>query len=504
KQPLGRLHALWTLDGLNALNAELLLKALQDSEAGIREHAIRLSEKYSQSNPELSQAVLKLADDPEYRVQLQLAFSLGEFDRQAAIAGLTKLVDSKNYDGDMQVAVLTSSADIAGPLAVNFLRKSPENLAGSKRALVIELLRIAGAKKETADALAVLDFVSGDSISLVQKQLVLGALGEGLGRRGASLATLLNDSQLSPEVKQRFDKTIADAVQTVEDADKSVTERVAAIRLLGFMNYSVAGDVLAEVLNPRSSPKIQLAAVEALSRMEHKDVSAALLTNWSGFSPAVRTDVIDALLGSSGRIDSLLNAIKEKQVKLNEISRDKKDLLMNHPNQEIRKRARKVLGSEVNSDRAKIVAAYEPALDLKGDVVRGKQIYLKNCAGCHKVGDQGHDVGPNLATTKNKSNSDLLIAILDPSREAQSNYNTYTIVTEQGKLFTGIIAAETATSYTIRRAEGKEDVILRNNIDTLLSNGVSLMPNGLEKEVNHQQMADLLEFIKTLEAPPQK
>tara|TARA_R110002111_G_C6006949_1_gene374071 strand:+ start:12349 stop:15411 length:3063 start_codon:yes stop_codon:yes gene_type:complete len=504
KQPLGRLHALWTLDGLDALNAELLLAALKDQEPGIREHAVRLSEKFSQANPELSQAVLQLTSDPEYRVQLQLAFSLGEFDRQAAIAGLTKLVGSPNYDGDMQVAVLTSSANIAGPLAVNFLRESPETLSSGTRSLVIELLRIAGAKKETDDALAVLAYISNESISLLQKQLVLGALGEGLGRRGASLATLLNDDKLDPVIKQRFDKTIADAVQTVENEDKPLAERIAAIRLLGFLDYSVAGDLLGEVLNPRSSPKIQLAAVEALSRMGHKDVSTALLKNWSGFSPAVRTEVVDALLGSSQRIDSLLNAIKDKQVKLNEISRDKKDLLTNHPNKEIRSRARKVLGGEVNSDRAKIVVAYEAALELKGDVASGKQIYMKNCAGCHKVGDQGHNVGPDLATTKNKSNSDLLIAILDPSREAQSNYNAYTIVTEQGKLYTGIIAAETATSYTIRRAEGKEDIILRNNIDTLLSNGVSLMPNGLEKEVNHQQMADLLEFIKTLEAPPQK
>lgn len=503
-QPLGRLHALWCLDGLDALNADLLLKALKDSEPGVREHAIRLSEKFAQESPQLSQAVLKLTADPAYRVQLQLAFSLGEFEKQAAVEGLTKLVASKNYDRDLQVAVLTSSANIAGPLAVNFLKESSGKLAGNKRALVIELLRIAGAKKETSDAVAVLDFVSQDSISLVQKQLVLGALGEGLGRRGASLATLLNDGKLDAQVKQRFEKTIANAIDIAEDEDKALSERVAAIRLLGFVDYGVAGEVLAEVLNPRSSPKVQLAAVEALSRMRHKDVSAALLLNWSGFSPAVRSDVVDALLGSSGRIDSLLNAIKQKQVKLNEIARDKKDLLLNHPNQSIRKRARKVLGNEVNSDRAKIVAAYQGALDLKGDIERGKKIYMKNCSGCHKVGDQGHNVGPNLATTKNKSNSDLLIAILDPSREAQANYNTYTIVTEQGKLFTGIIAAETATSYTIRRAEGKQDVILRNNVDTLLSNGVSLMPNGLEKEVNTQQMADLLAFIKTLEAPPQK
>ncbi|QDT92885.1 PVC-type heme-binding CxxCH protein [Gimesia algae] len=504
QQPLARLHALWTLDGLNALSADLLLKALKDPQAGIREQAIRLSEKQAQDSPELSKAVLALTSDPEYRVQLQLAFSLGEFDNQAAIAGLTKLVDSPNYDGDMQVAVLTSSAQIAGPLAVNFLNAAEGTLSGSKRSLVIELLRISGAKKDTSDALTVLEFVSDDAVSLAEKQLVLGALGEGLGRRGASLATLLKDPKLDPVVKQRFDKTIADAVEMVTEEDKPVADRVAAIRLLGFFDFSVSGDVLAEVLNPRSSPKIQEAAVASLSRMDHPDVSAALLENWSAFSPAVRADVVDALLGSSVRIDSLLKAIQDKKVKLNELSRDKKDLLTNHPDKGIRKRAQKVVGGEVNSDRAKIVRSYEAALELKGDTVNGQKVYMKNCAACHKVGDKGHNVGPNLATTKNKSDNDLLIAILDPSREAQSNYNAYTVVTEQGKLYTGIIAAETATSYTIRRAEGKEDIILRNNIDTLLSNGVSLMPNGLEKEINPQQMADLLVFIKTLEAPPEK
>ena len=60
----------------------------------------------------------------------------------------------------------------------------------------------------------------------------------------------------------------------------------------------------------------------------------------------------------------------------------------------------------------------------------------------------------------------------------------------------GIIASETATSITLKRAEGKQDVVLRNNIDELLSNGVSLMPEGLEKELTAQDLADVIAFIK--------
>ncbi|QDT79692.1 Cytochrome c [Gimesia maris] len=498
KQSLARLHSLWALDGLHALNAEILNSALKDSVPGIREHAIRLAESHARMHPELAEKLLELTDDPNYRVQLQLAFSFGELNSDVAVSGLTKLINSENFDSDMQVAVLTSAAGIAGPLAVTFLRETSAELPDSKRSLVMELLKIAGANKNVGESLTVLKTISSDPRPLVQKQLILAALGEGLARRDTSLSSLFNDERLDAEAKHRLDKMIAEVIQIAGDEDRPIAERIAAIRLAGYFEFRVAGEILTDVLNPRSAPEIQLAAIEALARMGSENVSQSLLQNWSGFSPTVRAEVIDALLGSSGRIQHLLSAIKNQQVKMNEITRDKKELLTNHPHPSIRDQARNVFGNEVNPDRARVVQAYESALKYQGDVERGKQVYLKNCAACHKVGDQGFQVGPDLTSTKNKSDRDLLIAILDPSREAQANFNTYTIVTAQGKLITGMIAAETATSYTIRRAEGKQDIILRNNIDTLLSNGVSLMPNGLEKEINHQQMADVIAYIKSL------
>jgi len=131
-------------------------------------------------------------------------------------------------------------------------------------------------------------------------------------------------------------------------------------------------------------------------------------------------------------------------------------------------------------------------------------VFKKTCSVCHQVGGVGHRVAPDLASVKNKSYADLLISILDPNREAQPNFNVYTVVTDQGQTFTGIIAAETANSVTIRRAESKEDVILRSNIEDLISTGVSLMPAGLEKDLSQQDLADVIEFIKTMKAQDSK
>ena len=76
---------------------------------------------------------------------------------------------------------------------------------------------------------------------------------------------------------------------------------------------------------------------------------------------------------------------------------------------------------------------------------------------------------------------------------------TATLWTADGRQLTGLIAAETATSITLRRADNATDTVLRIDIEQLKSTGMSLMPEGLEKQIDQQSMADLLEFLKTAE-----
>jgi putative heme-binding domain-containing protein len=159
----------------------------------------------------------------------------------------------------------------------------------------------------------------------------------------------------------------------------------------------------------------------------------------------------------------------------------------------------KLLGV-TSADRREVIARYEPALDGATNVERGRAVFQKTCINCHKVGDAGYVVGPDLASVANKSPRDLLIAMLDPSREAQPNYTNYTALLTDGRIVTGIIAAETASAVTFRRAEGKEDLVLREQIEELRSNGQSLMPVGLEKDITPEQMADVIAFIKGIAA----
>ena len=155
-----------------------------------------------------------------------------------------------------------------------------------------------------------------------------------------------------------------------------------------------------------------------------------------------------------------------------------------------------MLASGTSPDRKQVIAKYESALQLKGDRARGQTVFGKRCANCHRQGQIGHEVGPNLASLTNKMPKALLDSILEPSAAVEAKYLNYTVVTNQGRILTGILSAETASSITLLAPEGRRESILRNDIDQLQSTGKSLMPDGLEKEITPQDVSDLISFIR--------
>src|SRR5947208_2109351 len=90
--PFGRVHALWTLDGLGKLDESLLPKALDDPEAGVRENAVRLSESQLASHPELVEKLSRMTGDPDPKLRFQLLCTLGFADSPQANAAEEKLL----------------------------------------------------------------------------------------------------------------------------------------------------------------------------------------------------------------------------------------------------------------------------------------------------------------------------------------------------------------------------------------------------------------------------
>ena len=159
--------------------------------------------------------------------------------------------------------------------------------------------------------------------------------------------------------------------------------------------------------------------------------------------------------------------------------------------------AAKLFNSANSAKRPEVVDAYRKCLETAGDR-SAKAVYQKHCAACHKAEGVGHELGPNLATLRNRGAEAILIGVLDPNREVNPQYVNYLVETKAGRLLTGLVAGESASSITLRRGEGASDTLLRADVEELRSSGVSLMPEGFEKQIDAAAMADLIAYLLSL------
>jgi len=140
---------------------------------------------------------------------------------------------------------------------------------------------------------------------------------------------------------------------------------------------------------------------------------------------------------------------------------------------------------------------------MPGERARGKAVFAKRCATCHQLESVGHAVGPDLASMNNKSAAVLLIAILDPNQAVDNRYLQYVAATKDGRFHNGILVSENTNSITLKEQEGKENTLLRSELEELRSTGKSLMPEGLEKDLTRQDLADVMAYLR-VSGPPRK
>ena len=249
------------------------------------------------------------------------------------------------------------------------------------------------------------------------------------------------------------------------------------------------------LIDPREPDNVQTAAVRALSANQRAEVGNVLLAKWREMSPTVRAEATNAMLrGGPERTRLLLEAVKNGEVQTWQLDPYKPRLFMDR-DPAVRALAR-ALFEQSPAQREQVLKQYQAALNGVGDVARGKEVFKRVCSKCHALDGVGVAVGPNLGTVRNHPAAELLVAIIMPSKSIEQGYETYVVDLASGEIVDGIMSAHTPATITLRQEEQREVVISRENIRRMYVSNVSMMPDGLEKQVSVQQMADLLAFLK--------
>jgi putative membrane-bound dehydrogenase-like protein len=492
--PKTRVQALWTLENLDALTSESVVKALADPHPQVRRNALAAGEGLLRGmpNPALAESLARLADDPDPQVRFQLALSLSQWDDPRAGRLLARLVRRDGADPWARAAVLSSAPSHVLTLLSALFEDMKE---GPPPASVVEpLFALAGTRDDrraTAPLLRALDTPVGPGGRYAPWQFA--ALTGWLDAAGRARRPIDAGDGDDPRRAALFRSARALAGDDKAGDD----DRVRAVRLLNRDPAHADEDrtLLVALLRPQVPAELQQAAVAALGRSNESRVADQILSGWRGYSPRLRSVILDALLGRPSWTSALLSSLEDTCTPPAEIDPAHRKRLLDHRDQNVRERAAAVF-DHVSGTRQAVLDAYRPALAQPGNPDAGASVFQKVCATCHRIGDVGSEVGPDLAALADKSPESLLIAILDPNRAFEAKYSSFNVSLNDGRVLTGMIANESAGAVTLRRQEGKEDVLLRADIEAMAGSGQSLMPEGVEKDINPRELADLIAFLR--------
>ena len=138
----------------------------------------------------------------------------------------------------------------------------------------------------------------------------------------------------------------------------------------------------------------------------------------------------------------------------------------------------------------------------EGNAKRGRLLFASEkakCSSCHRVGDLGQAVGPDLTTIgANRSATDLLESIVFPSASIVRDYSTCQVLTLNGRVFSGILVSESSDAIQLQQASGELIRILQSDIERVDLGGVSIMPAGLDQSLTEGELTDIVNYLQSL------
>lgn len=490
---LTRLLALCVLDGRDEVTSTHLIKAFADEHAGVRRNAIRISERFLQdrSKPEphvnLLRALQPLVQDPDPQVRMQLAFSLGYSNHPLAAQLLLSLGEQDYPDQYIRAAVFSS----LGPQNIEAVI---QNLTQTHRAeFVMALLELAadlGRTELVTQSLTPLFKSPPAKVTTRQLEMIVNCY-------SAAAKDAVNSHHEFKELAPKFDESVFQSIRPAS-SERRIAAAVRLISRSPLRSQAEKISKLVKLIGAQSGVELQRVALGELAQMNESPIGKLLIAKWRTVSPRVRSDLLGAILQRPTWTTQLLDAIESKQIASSEISALQKNQLLTHPDKQVAQHAAQLFETAAPSAKtdtiARLINQLE-AFDKTPDLAQGKQVFEKHCATCHRIGDLGSVVGPDLLAIKNKSPQALVTALVDPNQAVEDKYRSYVIALDDGRQLVGLIQSETSSQIRIATTDGKSVELFRREIEKMKSTGKSLMPEGLEQEISALQMHHLLNFI---------
>ncbi|TWT33376.1 PVC-type heme-binding CxxCH protein [Blastopirellula retiformator] len=529
-----RLHAIWAVAGYQCPGDGFLIELVDDPDPTIRAWGIRIAGNFQVASEVLRAKIITAASDPSPDVQLQAVIAAGKIHKIPAMptlltalaaAGDDKLIphivwqnlhplletDSGQLFELLQDRNLATNPNVAAllPRVIDRILAAPNVETDS----IIQLVKLVAETPKLHSALisslATLAArvqsgeISGDRLAAIRSQLepvlqpILAAGDKHPAYFDAALlAVTWKNAQAQAAVRAAY-----------RSGDTPDDKRSAALAaLVAFGDDQIVPAVRDVLLSkPPTSQQLQADSIAALGKLDQPQVATMLLDAYPQLPSDLQPKALEVLTQRVDWSTQLLAAVAAEKIAKEALNINQVGRLQESPDSEVVAKSIQVWGqirTKRNPERELVIADMRRLLRSRdGDPHAGAAAFQKLCGQCHKIYGQGQEVGPDITTNGRGSFEQLLSSVFDPSLVIGPDYQGRLVLTADGRTLTGLMVEDNEQRVVLKLQGGKLETIPRDDVEAIRVSQLSLMPEGLEKQLSEQELIDLFAYL-SLTRPP--
>jgi len=317
----------------------------------------------------------------------------------------------------------------------------------------------------------------------------------------------------SPDVRDRAAKlavifgdaaAIASLQKLVSDRGTTTSKRYDALQALMIRQTPDLQALLRDLLDDNA---MRGSAIRALAAFKNDETPKTLLAIYPKLSTSEKTDVVQTLASRPAWALALLNAIDGKQIPRDDVSVFTARQIQGLKDKKVQERLTLVWGQikPASKEKVELIAKYKTVLTAEylksADLVQGRVVFVKNCVACHRLYDDGGNIGPALTGAQRHNLDYVLENMIDPSAVVSRDYQMTKIETLSGRTITGIVKQETEKAVTVQTPN--EVIILpKDEIETRTQSPLSMMPEGVLDKLSAVELRDLVAYLASKDQVP--
>ncbi|HSZ60031.1 MAG TPA: PVC-type heme-binding CxxCH protein [Tepidisphaeraceae bacterium] len=536
------MHALWLLVSQHQLDPEFHVRVLDSADEPTRNWGVRAAGEMQSATPEIFQRLLALTRDPEPDVRVQVAVAAGRLGQPDGMPLLmaslenpvnvadplipkiiyNNLLPRIPKDGAQILQQIEKDSAIQknfGDSVVGWIRDAVNALNRTPQQIVEALAKRLPSNPDQLSRGTVERRTRSDLQSVVDAFETLGVqpaeasrLFDGALRSRISQIAAGNSASRVPAtaIALWWDDPVAlrTARTIIADPNAPAAVRSQFVHALGRQKSPENIGAFAALLADNSAPTlIRQSAATALGAMDNANAAEALLDHFDQLPVDLRPMVINSLVLSRTSARLLLASIQDKKIQQSNMNENHARTISELGDPELTKQLSQVWGTvrtERDPKRAQLAASYKTLfLSHGGDASKGWLVFDAKCAQCHAIYGRGGAIGPDL-TGVGRDNLDLILSnVLDPSLVVGKPYYVYVARLKDGTLYNGLLVEDSPRQVVLKEPTGTH-VIPRDQLDKLVQQTISMMPEGLEATMSKDEFCDLIAFLLTKSPPTGK